>query len=123
LANEFSLILGCGGRVINGLTICSATINVIINFDCHIEPEPLEKVMSFLDDCGLFDAVMMDWNKVVNTLKVLRERYNLITDKTWSVLHTWFVRHKECGGYLRLVLNSEIHSFIEEGISMPHNVK
>jgi hypothetical protein len=67
--------------------------------------------MDFLDfACGLFDTTMGDWNKIVNTLKLLRERFHLLDDKTWQALHMWLPQHKHCGAFLRLMFNADIET-------------
>lgn len=91
--------------------LCAGTHNVIINFDRHFEAEELKSIMDFLDfACGLFDKPMGDWNKIINTLKMLRERHHLLDDKTWEALHLWLPHHKRCGAFLRLMFNADIES-------------
>jgi len=108
-SEQFSLILGCGGFRHHSFTLCSGTYNVLIDFDRHFEAEELHKIMDFLDfACSLFDGPMGDWNKIVNTLKMLRERHHLLDDKLWESLHLWLPQHKRCGAFLRLIFNADI---------------
>lgn len=119
--NEFSLLLGCGGHTVGDLITCNGVENVIINFAKHLDN--VNKVTDFLDfQCGLFDRPIGDWNKVVNTIQVLRNTYNLIDDKLWQSLQIWFPMHKRCGGYLRLVLNSDVPKYliIQEEFVVPN---
>lgn len=110
-SEQFSLVLGCGGQKHNNLVLCSGTYNVIINFRGHFEPDEMAKIMDFMDfACGLFDGPMGDWNKIVNTIKILRERFKLLDDKTWEALHMWLPQHKRCGAFLRLMFNADIES-------------
>lgn len=89
--------------------LCAGTHNIIINFNRHFEPVELKTIMDFLDfACGLFDSTMGDWNKIVNTLKMLRERFHLLDDETWKALHMWLPQHKHCGAFLRLMFNADI---------------
>lgn len=112
---QFSLVLGCGGYTYNNIELCSGTHNVIIDFNHHLDATTLQKIMDFLDfACGLFDRPMGDWNKVINTLKLLREQHNLIDDNIWEALHAWIPRHKQCGGFLRLALNTDIESIFSK---------
>jgi hypothetical protein len=110
-SEQFSLILGCGGYKHYDMTMCAGTYNIIINFNRHFDAEELKKIMDFLDfACNLFDRPMGDWNKIVNTLKLLRERHHLLNDKTWEGLHLWLPQHKHCGAFLRLIFNADIES-------------
>ena len=110
-SEQFSLVLGCGGNTHHDIMLCSGTYNVIVNFDRHFEAEQLKKTMDFLDfACGLFDKPMGDWNKIVNTLKMLREQHHLLDDKMWEALHLWLPQHKRCGAFLRLMFNADIES-------------
>lgn len=118
-SNPFSLILSCGGSKHNNIVLCASTINTIIDFDKHFEPIKLEKIMDFLDyTCGLFDAPIVDWNKITNTLKIFKEQFGLIDDKLWAALHTWLPLHKKCGAVLALCLNSELN----KTLSMPDEI-
>ena len=122
--DKFSLVLGCGGQKYHTITLCSGTLNVIINFDRYFEQEQLDKVMDFLDfTCGLFDRPIGDWNKVTNTLKMFRERFSLIDDKTWEALHVWLPQHKRCGAFLRLVLNEDLKEENQELLIVPNTIK
>lgn len=123
MSNSFSLLLGCGGLTIHGLTICSPSISIVMDFDIHIEKEMLDKVVDFLDSCGLFDSIVSDWNKVIGILRMLRDRHHLISDDKWYALSVWLPRHKKCGGFLRLILNSDLPSFTEDSIIMPCRLK
>ncbi len=126
-SNEFSLVLNCGGHKHNGLTMCSGTCNVLLDFNRHFEPLELSKIMDFLDfACGLFDHPMGDWNKVTNTLKILRDRFSLLDDKMWEALHRWLPQHKRCGAFLKLVLNLEVPfmlSMSQEALVLPERLK
>lgn len=114
MAEQFSLVLGCGGYSYNNFSLCSGTHNIIINFDRHFDALELKGIMDFLDyACGLFDSTMGDWNKIVNTLKMFRDRYRLIDDKTWEVLHMWLPQHKRCGAFLRLMFNADIQGIFK----------
>lgn len=111
MAEQFSLVLGCGGNEHNNFTLCAGTYNVIIDFNRHFSGEESVVIMDFLDfACGLFDGPMGDWNKIVNTLKVLRERFKLLDDKLWEALHIWLPQHKRCGAFLRLMFNADIET-------------
>jgi len=95
----------------HNITMCAGTYNAIVDFDHHFEAQELKNIMDFLDfACNLFDTTMGDWNKIVNTLKMLRERHHLLDDKTWEALHLWLPQHKRCGAMLRLVFNADIES-------------
>ena len=107
--NNFSLILGCGGCVKNNISLCSGTTSTIIDFSKYIKRQTLDDVVNFLDNtCGLFDSMVGEWNKLVNIIKILHDKYALIDDKAWLTLHTWFIQHKPCGAYLRLVFNHDM---------------
>ena len=123
MQTSLSLVLGCGGYSYRGFSLCSGTYNVITEFSRHFEGVELEKVMDFLDyTCNLFDGVMSDWNKITNTLKMLRTQFHLIDDQKWESLHIWLPRHKQCGAVLRLVLSSEVDAiFSAESLIKPSN--
>lgn len=112
-SEQFSLVLGCGGHSIDGMVLCASTYNIIIDFDRHFDALELQKIMDFLDfTCSLFDRPMGDWNKIINTIKMLREQFGLINDKTWKNLHMWLPLHKQCGAFLRLMFNADIDSIL-----------
>lgn len=120
--NKFSLVLGCGGKKHLDFILCSGTLNQLINFDKHIENNKAEEIMVFLDyTCGLFDAVMWDWNKVINTIKILRDKYSLIDDNMWENLHIWLPQHKKCGGFLRIILNTELFMNEKDDFVLPES--
>lgn len=113
MSHEFSLVLGCGGYRYKDIVLCSGTMNVIINFSRHFDANELSQIMDFLDHgCGLFDNVVGDWNKVVNTLQLLFNKYKLISDDLWLGLHVWLPQHKKCGGYIKLVMNDELNKIL-----------
>jgi hypothetical protein len=113
LSEAFSLVLSCGGYEFNNMVLCSSTINVIIDFDRHMEDIQNEKTMDFLDQsCSLFDGPMTDWNKITNTLKMLKERFGLIDDKKWLALYSWLPLHKKCGASLILCLNDNLDELL-----------
>ncbi len=112
-SNPFSLVLSCGGLKYNGMNLCASTINTIINFDRYFEATQLEKIMNFLDHtCGLFDGPTIDWNKIINILKIFKEQFYLLDDKTWEALHVWLPQHKKCGAVLTLCLNNELSKML-----------
>lgn len=123
-SNEFSLILSCGGFKHNNIVMCSGTSNVLVNFNRHFEPLQLNQIMDFLDySCGLFDRPIGDWNKVVNTIKIFREKFTLIDDNTWQALHIWLPQHKRCGAFLKLKLNIELIPPDSDDVVSPNEVK
>lgn len=112
-SEKFSLVLGCGGFKHNEMMLCAGTYNIIIDFDRHFEAVKLQTIMDFLDfACNLFDRPMGDWNKIINTLKMLREQHGLLNDKIWEALYLWLPRHKQCGAFLRLIFNADIESIL-----------
>ena len=116
-SEQFSLVLGCGGQKHHNIVLCAGTYNTVINFNRHFEAEELKKIMDFLDfACGLFDTTMGDWNKIINTLKMLRERHHLLDDKLWEALHLWLPLHKRCGAFMRLMFNADIESTLNKTI-------
>lgn len=126
MADEFSLILYCGGSIKNGITICPTTTNILIDFQQHIEALKLEGLMDFLDySCRLFDEPIVDWNKLVNVLKILRDKFFLISDKLWEGLSLWLGCHKKCGAVLRLVMNVNLPEYVndepDEELILPKN--
>lgn len=109
-SNPFSLILNCGGFKYNDVILCAGTTNILINFDKHVDAQQIEKIIDFLDySCLLFDKPIIDWNKIVNTLKMFKEQYHLIDDQMWLGLTAWLPQHKKCGASLSLCLNSELN--------------
>lgn len=87
---------------------------MIVDFNRHFDAEPLAKIMDFLDfACNLFDGPVGDWNKIINTLKLLRDSHHLIDDKLWEALHMWLPQHKRCGAFLKLMFNADIEASIK----------
>lgn len=126
LSDEFSLILCCGGYTYNNLIICSGTNNIIIDFARHFEPLESKQIMDFLDDtCGLFDKPIGDWNKLINTLQVLYNKFHLINDELWKALYVWIPKHKQCGAVIKLMLNIEMAALIksQEVLILPQTIK
>jgi hypothetical protein len=124
--NDFSLILGCGGFRYNDLNLCSGTLNVIINFSGHFNPDESDKIMDFLDHtCGLFDRPIGDWNKITNTLKMFYEQFKLIDDKMWQALYVWLPHHKRCGAYLKLSFNEDVDAIMkaQDVLILPEKLK
>lgn len=126
MEEKLSLVLGCGGYMYHNFILCAGTHNIIVDFN-YFGAIKLKEIMDFLDiTCSLFDGPMGDWNKIINTLKILYERYHLLDDNTWKALHIWLPQHKHCGAILRLVINADIESIFktsQELLIRPGHVK
>lgn len=121
--NDFSLIIGCGGYKYNNIILCSGTMNILIDFNCHFDELESKEIMNFLDNtCNLFDRPMGDWNKIINSLKFFKEKFNLIDDRTYEALYVWFPKHKQCGAYIKLELNEELKRNVDEYLITPNNI-
>jgi hypothetical protein len=94
-------VLGCNGRSQDhGLTFCNSVENCIIEIDKTTEKR--NEILNFLDSAGLFDDEIYDWNKVLNIIGFLKDRYGLIDSLKLVEIQMFCRMHKVCGIYLRM---------------------
>lgn len=93
-----TLVLGCHGRKLYGLSMCEGTSNVIL--DLRKIPDHHEEVYDYLDShCKLFDRIATDLNKIGNVITYLSKQ-NVIPKHQSEAIWDYIAMHKKCGLYM-----------------------
>ena len=102
------LVLGCNGSgVSKDFVFCHGVKSPIIDLS-SLDKEKYLELLDFLDNaCNLFDSVMLDYNKCVNTISFLHKKFDLYDQKTLNRIQTFIKMHKDCGIFLTLVLKED----------------
>lgn len=91
-------MLGCHGRMQYSYTMCSGTLNIVLDFSDI--PEDKEVIFEYLDGhCKLFDKVTNDANKIGNVIQYL-SRQSVLKPHVEQNIYEYIAMHKKCGFYM-----------------------
>jgi len=92
------LVLGCHGRKLYGLTMCSGASNPVL--DLRKISEKHEDIYNYLDaHCKLFDRIITDLNKIGNVISFLNQN-GALQKHTCDAMWDYIAMHKKCGLYM-----------------------
>lgn len=103
------LILGCWGRELDGLTICSGVSNRLLNIAPPTEKN--KKIADILDGTyGLFDKPL--YNNIHTALFSIQDKVSELNNpvfkpKYYKAIEEFCLHHRKCGLYLKLEIIDE----------------
>jgi hypothetical protein len=101
------LVLGCNGLRHQDFCLCHGVQNRVLDLE-KLDEGNYNRILDFFDSaCGLFNSVMNDHNKCVNTLSLLYRNYDAYDQKTLNNIQSFIKIHKDCGIWISLILKED----------------
>lgn len=104
------LVLGCYGRIDDGLVLCSSTENRILKLDDTLDQ--FDQIVEYFENLRLFDRPIMDQNALRHLIHNLQKKYFQNIKPIWSQskftsMEKYLHMHGQCGVYARLIVVQE----------------
>ncbi len=107
-SDNLYVVLGCFGRSDDDFVSCAGIENRILLVDSSLYR--YDDIMDYLDQCRLFDRVLLDYNAVRHFIFNLGEKFDQPTRRLWSekkfeLYQKFAIDHKHCGLFVKLIIN------------------
>ena len=108
--DSFNVVLGCFGRSDDGFVSCLGIENKILLVNNSLYR--YNDIMDYLDQCQLFDRVLLDYNAVRHFIFNLGTKFDQPTRRLWSekkfeLYQKFAIDHRHCGLFVKLSLEDE----------------